>query len=87
MSRREFIDKHLHKWVSRKLLVFIVAVLALFTEKITSEDFTLIAIVYIGSQTVVDWVTKLLAARGGNSYTDVDFYNKKTDNDTSRETY
>ena len=86
MSRREFIDKHLHKWVSRKLLVFIIAVIALFTGNITSEDFTLIAVVYIGSQTVVDWVTKLLNARGGNSYTDFDIYNRKS-NDTGGGTY
>jgi hypothetical protein len=79
MSRKEFIDNHLHKWVSRKLLVFIVAVIALFTSNITSEDFTLIAVVYIGSQTVVDWATKLITARGGgNSYTDFDIYNKKS---------
>jgi len=52
------IDRFLGKWASRKLLVFFVATILAFVSKITSADWTYIAIAYIGSQAVVDIMDK-----------------------------
>ena len=51
MSTREKIDFYLNKWVSRKLTVFVVGSVGLFSGKLTSSD----------------WVEKLMKARGGIS--------------------
>lgn len=52
------IDRFLGKWASRKLLVFVLATILAFATKITSADWTYIAIAYIGSQALVDIMTK-----------------------------
>jgi len=52
------IDRFLGKWASRKLLVFVLATILAFTTKITSADWTYIAVAYIGSQALVDMMTK-----------------------------
>lgn len=52
------IDSFLGKWASRKLLVFFLATLLAFATKITSADWTYIAIAYIGSQAAVDLMSK-----------------------------
>ena len=52
------IDRFLGKWASRKLLVFAIATLLAFAAKITSADWTYIAVAYIGSQAAVDLMTK-----------------------------
>ena len=52
------IDRFLGKWASRKLLVFVLATILAFTTKITSGDWTYIAIAYISSQALVDIMTK-----------------------------
>tara|TARA_R100001530_G_C4258411_1_gene139795 strand:+ start:274 stop:456 length:183 start_codon:yes stop_codon:yes gene_type:complete len=51
-------DSTLTKWFSRKLFVYLTATGLLFYGNLTSEDWTAIALVYIGSQAAVD-----LAAR------------------------
>jgi hypothetical protein len=56
MSRKEIIDNILNKWISRKLVVFIIASVGLFIGNLTSEDWVTVAVVYIGSQTVIDTV-------------------------------
>ena len=43
MSTREKIDFYLNKWVSRKLTVFVVASVGLFSGVITSTDWRIIA--------------------------------------------
>lgn len=86
MSRKEFVDKHLNKWISRKLIVFIIGSVALFSGFLTSGDWVIISAVYLGSQAVTDIVERLLKAKGGNSYTDFDIYNRKGD-DQSGTTY
>lgn len=53
------IDKSLSKWVSRKLLVFLIACVGMFFMKITSSDWVVIATAYIGSQAFVDVVERL----------------------------
>jgi hypothetical protein len=52
------IDRFLGKWASRKLLVFVLATILAFTTKITSSDWTYIAIAYISSQALVDIMNK-----------------------------
>lgn len=53
------LDALLGKWTSRKLMVFLTGTgLAIFGQ-LTSSDWVIVATVYIGSQTVIDAVTKL----------------------------
>ncbi len=53
------VDKKLNSWVSKKLFVFVIATaLAVFGD-LTSSDWVTIATVYIGTQGVIDAVTKL----------------------------
>ena len=52
------IDRFLGKWASRKLLVFVLATILAFTTKITSADWTYIAVAYIGSQALIDAMSK-----------------------------
>lgn len=56
---KPFLDKTLGKYVSRKLMVFAVACFGLFSGTLTSTDFVTIATVYIGTQGVIDAVSKL----------------------------
>jgi len=87
MSRREFIDKHLNKWISRKLTVFIIASIALFCGFVISGDWVIISAVYLGSQTVTDIIERLIKAKStSGDFTDIDFYNRKG-NDQSGTTY
>ena len=87
MSRKEFVDKHLNKWISRKLIVFIIGSIALFSGFLTSGDWVIISAVYLGSQAVTDIIERLLKAKSASGdFTDVDFYNRKG-NDQSGTTY
>ena len=53
------LDKFLNNFVSKKLSVFIVACFGLFSGTLTSQDWVTIASVYIGTQGVIDAVTRL----------------------------
>jgi hypothetical protein len=53
------IDTVLKKYVSRKLMVFVVASFGLFSATLTSSDWVTIAAVYIGTQGVIDAIAKL----------------------------
>tara|TARA_R110000765_G_scaffold47601_1_gene97712 strand:+ start:177 stop:356 length:180 start_codon:yes stop_codon:yes gene_type:complete len=53
------IDTILKKYVSRKLMVFVVASFGLFSQTLTSSDWVTIAAVYIGTQGVIDAIAKL----------------------------
>ncbi len=52
-------DKILSRYISRKLMVFVVASFGLFSETLTSSDWVIIAGVYIGTQGVIDAIAKL----------------------------
>lgn len=53
------VDRILNSWVSKKLFVFVTATaLAVFGD-LTSSDWVVIATVYIGTQGVIDAVTRL----------------------------
>lgn len=52
-------DKFLNIFISKKLTVFIIACLFLATEKIEGVSWVNIAMVYIGSQAIIDMIIKL----------------------------
>jgi hypothetical protein len=56
---REQLDILINKWISRKLLVFIVACSGLFSGYLTSSDWVIIATAYVGIQGFTDIVNKL----------------------------
>ena len=53
------IDKILNSWLSKKLFVFIIATLLALFGDLTSGDWVTIATVYIGTQGIIDAVSKL----------------------------
>ena len=63
MSRIELVDKYMKKWISRKLLVFIIATIGMFFGLITSTDWVIISTAYITIQGASDVVVKLFAAK------------------------
>ena len=64
MSRREFIDRYLSKGISKKLMVFLIASVALFKDKLTGTDWVIISGIYISSQTAID----IIKSKSGNVY-------------------
>ena len=66
MSRNEKIDLFLSKWVSRKLIVFVVASAGLFSGVITSTDWVIIATSYITIEGVTNIVERLMKAKNVN---------------------
>ena len=63
MSTREKIDFYLNKWVSRKLTVFVVGSVGLFSGKLTSSDWVIIAATYIAIEGATTIVEKLMKAK------------------------
>lgn len=53
---KAIIDIILNKFVSRKLLVFAICTWALLIDKIDADNWVYVAIVYIGGQSIVDYV-------------------------------
>ena len=66
MSRKEKIDLFLSKWVSRKLTVFVVASVGLFSEVITSTDWVIIGTSYITIEGITTIVERLMKAKNVN---------------------
>jgi hypothetical protein len=58
MSKEQF-DIILSKWISRKLLVFMVACVGLFSGQLTSYDWVIIATAYIGIEGITNIVERL----------------------------
>ena len=56
---RAKIDKFLNKWLSRKLMVFVIASIGLFSNKITSGDWVVLATAYVGVVGFYEIVGKL----------------------------
>jgi hypothetical protein len=65
MSTKEKIDFYLNKWVSRKLTVFVVGSVGLFSGSLTSSDWVIIATAYITIEGVTTIVEKLMKAKAG----------------------
>ena len=56
---RHLLDKGLNKIISRKLLAWVTATGLLAFADLASSDWTMITVVYIGTQGVVDTVARL----------------------------
>jgi hypothetical protein len=65
MSRNN-LDTLINKWISRKLFVFLSATILLWFADLESSDWTMIAVVYLGSQTVLDSVVAYNKSRNNN---------------------
>ena len=63
MSRGEKIDLLLSKWVSRKLTVFVIASVGLFSGAITSTDWVIVATSYITIEGVTNIVERLMKTK------------------------
>ena len=61
------LDAILNKWLSRKLLVFVTSAVALFLGKIPGDSWVIISAVYIGTEGVIDAVTRLKGIKRNNS--------------------
>ena len=60
---KEKVDIFLSKWVSRKLLVFVVACFGLFSSNLTSSDWVIIATAYISLQGFTDIVERIYKSK------------------------
>jgi hypothetical protein len=63
MSRGEKIDLLLGKWVSRKLTVFVIASVGLFSGNLTSTDWVIVATSYITIEGVTNIVERLMKTK------------------------
>jgi len=66
MSRKEKIDLFISRWVSRKLIVFAIGSIALFSGSIESNDWVIVATAYISLQGVTDIVEKIYKSKNVN---------------------
>jgi hypothetical protein len=67
MSRKEIVDRYLNKFVSRKLLAFVIATIGLFAGNLLSGDWVVIAAVYIGAQAATDIIKDVYKSKSGVS--------------------
>lgn len=63
MSRQEYVDKYISKWISRKLIVFAVASTGLFIKAIESGDWVIIAVTYMSVEGAISVVEKIYKAK------------------------
>jgi hypothetical protein len=64
---REQIDILINKWISRKLMVFIVACIGLFAGNLDSNDWVVIATAYIGIEGATNIVERLMKAKNNKN--------------------
>lgn len=57
---KQLIDFYFSKWISRKLLVFAIASIAMFTGKVSSSDWVIISTAYISLEGVTTIVERLM---------------------------
>jgi hypothetical protein len=63
MSRQEYIDKYLSKWASRKLVVFSIGSIGLFTGFLQSGDWVVVATAYISIEGFTKIITEVYKSR------------------------
>ena len=63
MSRQEYIDKYLSKFISRKLIVFITASVGLFTGKIDGDNWVIISTAYVSIEGFTSIVTEIYKSK------------------------
>ena len=56
---KNFIDKHMNRFVSKKLFVFSIATIAFSLNSLSEAHWVELALMYVGSQAAVDLVAKL----------------------------
>lgn len=56
---KEKLDILLNKWLSRKLMVFLISAVALFTGQISGDNWIILSTAYIGTEGVIDAITRL----------------------------
>jgi hypothetical protein len=64
---KETIDKLTSKWISRKLMVFMLSAIALFMGKLDGDSWVIIATAYIGVEGTIDAVTRLKGIKNTNN--------------------
>ena len=60
---KEQIDILISKWISRKLLVFLIASIGLYSGNLVSSDWVIIAATYMGIEGTTTIVEKLMKAK------------------------
>jgi urocanate hydratase len=60
---KPIIDTILNFTISKKLSVFIIATFLVFAQKLTSEQWIDVALMYIGTQGIIDTFAKLIELR------------------------
>jgi len=60
---KPIIDTILNFTISKKLSVFIIATFLVFAQKLTSEQWIDVALMYIGTQGIIDTFSKLIELR------------------------
>jgi hypothetical protein len=63
MSRQEYIDKYVSKFVSRKLLVFLIGSVGLFTGSLTGDNWVVVASAYISIEGFTKIITEVYKSR------------------------
>jgi hypothetical protein len=63
MSRQEYIDKYLSKFISRKLIVFVIASVGLFTGNITGDNWVVISTAYISIEGFTSIITEVYKSK------------------------
>lgn len=63
MSRKEYIDKYLSKFISRKLIVFVIASVGLFTGNITGDNWIIISTAYISVEGFTNIITEVYKSK------------------------
>ena len=63
MSRQEYIDKYLSKFISRKLIVFVIASIGLFTGNIDGDNWVIISTAYVSIEGFTSIVTEIYKSK------------------------
>lgn len=63
MSRQEYIDKYLSKFISRKLIVFAIGSVALFTGHLTGDNWVVVSTAYVSIEGFTSIITQIYKSR------------------------
>lgn len=63
MSRQEYIDKYMSKFISRKLIVFGIGSVGLFTGFLQSGDWVVIATAYVSIEGFTSIITEVYKSK------------------------
>ena len=63
MSRQEYVDKYLSKFISRKLIVFAIGSIALFNGNLTGDNWVVVATAYISIEGFTKVITEVYKSK------------------------